>query len=500
MLWSLLKIVLFVVLVTAAAFGVLYVIDQDGGLTVSLGGREYPFEPIEVLVLLVLAMIAFFILLKVAGLLIAVLRFLTGDETAISRFFDRNRERRGFNALAEAMMMQASGDGKTALVKARKADRLLSRPELTRLVTAQAAEEAGSRQEAEEQYKAMLEDPRTRFVGIHGLMRQRLAMGETETALKLAEKAFAIRPKHSGLQSTLFNLQTEQGQWAGARSTLSTQMRTAALPKDVANRRDAVLSLADARNLMAHGNIAEAKEPAVDANRIAPGFVPAAVTVAQVHTANGSPKAAQRALTKAWKMEPHPELAEALAELEAGESPAERRKRFEPLLRFHRDHPEARMLGAELAIADEDFPAARRALGDLTETHPTTRALALQAAIAKGEGAEDRDVRGLLTRALTAPRGPQWTCSNCRAVHARWEPVCPNCDSFDTVDWLDLPEATATHATSAAMLPVIHGMLEQADAPEAEEDADPQIVEEQAASAEDPAAETDGAREEPKAS
>ena len=32
--------------------------------------------------------------MTVAGLLLAVLKFLNGDETAISRYFDRNRERK----------------------------------------------------------------------------------------------------------------------------------------------------------------------------------------------------------------------------------------------------------------------------------------------------------------------------------------------------------------------------------------------------------------------
>ncbi|WP_185803503.1 heme biosynthesis protein HemY [Pontivivens nitratireducens] len=459
MLWSLLKIILFVALITAAAFGVIYVMDQDGGLTLAVGGREYPFEPIEVLVVLAIAMILFLIVLKLVGLLIAVLRFLTGDETALSRFFDRNRERRGFNALAEAMMLNASGDGKNALSRARKADKLLDRPELTRLVTAQAAEEAGERHLAEEQYKAMLSDGRTRFVGIHGLMRQRLAKGETETALKLAERAFAIRPRHEGLLSTLFTLQTEQAEWDGARRTLAAQVKASALPRDVANRRDAMLTLASARERIAVDDAGPAGDAALEAHRLTPGHVPASVTASRVHLHRNSPRAAQRTLLKTWKIAPHPDLAAAFAALVPDEDPSARRKRFEPLLQAHPDHPETRMLKAELAIADEDFPAARRAMGDLATTAPTTRALAIMAAVERGEGADDKVVRGWLAKALTASQGPQWVCTNCRATHAEWSATCSNCDAFDTIDWLELSQPSASRTDSAAMLPVITGIL-----------------------------------------
>ena len=459
MLWSLLKIILFMALVTVAAFGVIYVMDQDGGLTLAVAGREYPFEPIEVLVVLVIAMIAFLLLLKLAGLLIALLRFLSGDETALSRFFDRNRERRGFNALAEAMMLNASGDGKGALARAKKADKLLDRPELTRLVTAQAAEEAGDHQQAEEQFKAMLSDGRTRFVGIHGLMRQRLAKGETETALKLAERAYAIRPRHEGLLSTLFTLQTEQAKWDGARRTLAAQVKASALPRDVANRRDAMLTLASAQEGIAADDTGPAGDAALEAHRLTPGHVPASVTAARVHLHRGSPRAAQRTLVKTWKIAPHPDLAAAFAALMPDETATTRRKRFEAILKIHPDHAETKMLRAELAIADEDFPAARRAMGDLATTTPTTRALAIMAAVERGEGADDKVVRGWLAKALTAPQGPQWVCTNCRTTHAEWHATCSNCDAFDTIDWLELPQSAVSRTDSAAMLPVITGIL-----------------------------------------
>ena len=48
----------------------------------------------------------------------------------------------------------------------------------------------GDKKKAEETYKKLLADDTTRFVGVRGLMNQKLAEGDTDKALKLAERAF----------------------------------------------------------------------------------------------------------------------------------------------------------------------------------------------------------------------------------------------------------------------------------------------------------------------
>lgn len=117
------------------------------------------------------------------------------------------------------------------------------------------------------------------------------------------------------------------------------------------------------------------------------------------------------------------------------------------------------MLLAELNIADEDFPAAKRALGDLNEADPTSRSLTLMAAIERGQGADDVVVRGWLARALTAPRGPQWVCETCGNVHAVWGPTCGNCGSFDTLAWKTPPAGEVAMPSGTEMLPLIVGQI-----------------------------------------
>lgn len=461
MLWSVIKIILFIVLVGALTTGAGYLTQLSGGVRVDVGSIEFTLGPLQAAIAAIVLMLALWLVMKFTGLLVAFIRFLSGDETALTRHFQRNRERKGFEALSDALVALASGEGRVAMAKAQRAERLLQRPDLSNLIVAQAAEMSGERKRAAEVYKALLGDERTRFVALRGLMRQRLAEGDTAAARKLAERAFALKPRHEEVQDVLLRLQALEHDWKGARRTLGAKLRHGQLPRDVYRRRDAVLALAEAREHLAAGRMLEAQEAAIEANRLSPTLVPAAVMAARAYVEQGKPRLATRVILKAWETEPHPDLAAAFAEIVPDETPEARLKRFQTLVRVHPDHPETRMLLAELHIAAGDFPAARRALADLAARTPTARVCALMAAIERGSGAPESVVRGWLARALTAPRGPQWVCENCHAVHATWSPVCSACSAFDTLAWRTAPEEGETVVTTgvgaAAMLPLIVG-------------------------------------------
>ncbi|MCP5075498.1 MAG: heme biosynthesis protein HemY [Rhodobacteraceae bacterium] len=469
MLWSLIRIFVFIGVITAAAFGASFLIETGGEVRLSFGGTEYTFEPLVALIGLVMLLLGCWLSLKLLGLLLAVFRFFNGDETAITRYFMRNRERRGFDALADGMVALAAGEGRIAVAKAAKAERYLERPELTHLINAQAAEMSGDTKRALKYYKNLLQNDRTRFVGVQGIMKQKLSEGDTDTALKLAEKAFALRPQHDPTLETLFSLQTDKEEWSGARKTIEAKVRASILPRDVGRRRDAVLSLADARRLLDSGEITTGKEAALQANKLSPDLIPAAVLAAEMHTLDNNKRGAAKVVKKAWTGNPHPDLAAAFAEVEPEETPSARLKRFASVIKLRPDHSESKMLQAELMLAAEDFPGARRAIGTLADTEPTARSLAIMAAIARGEGADEKVVRGWLSKALNASRGPQWICSACNKIHLQWSPKCGNCAGFDTLDWKTPPESDDL-GTATSMLPFIGTMLDDGTEPDAKVD------------------------------
>ena len=97
------------------------------------------------------------------------------------------------------------------------------------------------------------------------------------------------------------------------------------------------------------------------------------------------------------------------------------------------------------------------------------------AAIERGEGSAEAVVRGWMSRALTAPRGPQWCCDKCQAIHALWVPICENCGGFDTLGWREPTESIGPSATAAELLPLLVNPPIQA-APEKTPPPEPEII------------------------
>jgi HemY protein len=438
MLISAIRVLIFLVLVAAGIWGIFNLLEDQGGITIQLAGQEYFFPPIHFAVLLLICFAALWLLIKIVGFILAVLRFIDGDDTAISRYFHRSRERRGLEAMARGMAALAAGEVRVARAKAEKAELLLQRPELTRLLNAQAAEAAGDDLRAETYYRALAEDPATSFVGVRGLLNRALEKDDDERALKLAESAVKLRPRDSAVLDTLYMLQSRQFDWAGARKTLGAQRRAGLLPKPEANRRDAMLALAQAEDAEEVGEAEHARKLALEAARLDPANPEAAATAARHLVAAGSKRAATKMLVEAWRRNPAPALAAAFAAIEPDESAHDRRIRFGKLLNAYATHPESQLLTAELALVTEDWTAARKAIEGLKEAEPTKRSCIVMAAIARGEGAPEAEVRGWLARALEAPRGDALDSD---ISHAAMLPLLIGGDEAPAEDAEELPEA-----------------------------------------------------------
>ena len=96
MIWSLLKVVLFVAVVAGLTFGASILVDTGGGIRIAAAGYEFTLGPLQAVITLLVLMLVISVVMKIIGLLVATLRFLNGDETAISRYFDRDRQRKGY--------------------------------------------------------------------------------------------------------------------------------------------------------------------------------------------------------------------------------------------------------------------------------------------------------------------------------------------------------------------------------------------------------------------
>lgn len=324
------------------------------------------------------------------------------------RFSLRRRRERGFEALERALIASAAGEGETAVRQAARADALLDRPALSRLLAARAAEAAGNLPGAEAHYEAMLEDPKTRLVARRGLAQIAHERGEHAMTVEHARIAFSESKSVRWAFAALFDAQVAQGDWDAAMATLAEGEKRRQIEPDKAKRRRAVLLTAAALG-REQSDTAKALTMAELAAQTAPGFAPASVLAARLMGPARRHKKAESLLKSAWAAAPHPAIARALADLRKSDTKAKRAERLRELAALRPEHRESRILMVEAGIEAGETGLARAILDPLLEMGtPTARLSALASRLARMEG-DDREARRWMTRASHAPGEADWS-------------------------------------------------------------------------------------------
>ncbi|MEM7529800.1 MAG: heme biosynthesis HemY N-terminal domain-containing protein [Pseudomonadota bacterium] len=408
MLNSIIKFAVFIAIVAALAFAghLLLSAPAGDGVTIKFYNYEIPtIRPITAILLLTILFLGLYFLLKVSGFLIAVINFIVGNDSSLTRYFERADERKGAEALAQAQAAIAMGDGRKAKQKAQLAERKLKRPTVTRLVSAQAAELAGDKEKARTYYRALADHSETALVGVKGLLRLAETEGERETAEILARTAVGLKTDDKETLEGLYAMQVQKFDWEGARATLGALKRNHLISAEETARRDANLGLAQAAEAQDQGRSGDALKLAVEAAKIDPSNREATAKAAKHLAETGATKQAAKLIADAWKAAPGPAVASVFADLEPDETPEARRKRFEGLFEANPDHPQTHYTRAELALMEGKWEEARGELRKLNETEPSGRYCAIRAAISRGEGRPESEVRTWLVRGIGAPGG-----------------------------------------------------------------------------------------------
>ena len=122
---SLLKGMLFLIVSGSLAFGTIYLTDLSGYITLNLNGSELTISILIALAVMAVLVLLLFLVIALFNFGVAVTRFLSGDETAISRFFYKSRQIKGNKALSKALISFQEGDSAEALIQSGRAKNLL---------------------------------------------------------------------------------------------------------------------------------------------------------------------------------------------------------------------------------------------------------------------------------------------------------------------------------------------------------------------------------------
>ena len=151
-----------------------------------------------------------------------------------------------------------------------------------------------------------------------------------------------------------------------------------------------------------------AKDHALEAAKLQPGFAPGVVMAARLLAQDNKMGRAAAAIESAWRVGPHPALWLAYRDLRTDETPRERANRVGLLAAVNPAHRESLFLYVEQALIIGDATAARAAARALEGEPVTARIAGLMARAAYAAGAVD-EARVWLARGMSAPPEPDWS-------------------------------------------------------------------------------------------
>lgn len=419
------RILFLILLIFALGAGFAWLADNPGSIQLSIRGYEITIS------LMATAIISLLLIVVLVVLWVVVRALIRAPRALRRQTVDRRREL-GHHALSQGMIAVAAGDAKLAAHYAAEMRHYARGEAMTLMLNAEASQLTGDDMGARSAYEAMLARPETRILGLRGLYGEAKRRGDTAAARSFAEEAAKEKPGLGWAGNALLEYQAAGGEWAAALGTLAALMQAGTIDGTRGQRLKAVLLTARAEELEP-GDPEAARDNAVEAHRLAPDFVPAAVTAARLASRLGDARKASRVIETTWKVEPHPELAAAYMTIRPGESGRDRLKRIRQLVKIRANHLEGQLALARAAIEAQEWATAREELRGVLATEPSERAYLMMAEIEEGEHSDIGRARDWLGRAVRAPRDPAWMADG--YVFDHWEPVSPISGRLDAFEW-----------------------------------------------------------------
>ena len=417
------RIVLFLLLIALVAVGAAWIAELPG-VVLLWGTYKITTTPLMFVVAILIAVVA----------VMFVWWILAGLWRTPGRLRKRRHERRharGRHAITQGLLAIGHGDSAAARQHAEAARRLAGNDPLTLLLHAQSAQLDGDRAGARAAFNTMAEREDTRLLGLRGLFIEAQRADDAVAAVMIAEEALKMSPASTWASHAVLGFRCAQGDWDGALKILDNDLAAGLVEKATYRRRRGVLLTAKALELEKVDRDLS-REAAMEAVKLAPTLVPAAVLAAKYESEAHQVRRAMRLVEAAWIAHPHPDLADAYAHVKLGDSARQRLVRVETLAAKTQGEIEGALAIARAAIDASEFAKARAALAPFA-TNPTQRVAMLMAELERTEHGDSGKARAWTLRAVRARLDPAWTADG--YVSDRWRPVSPVTGRLDAFQW-----------------------------------------------------------------
>ena len=418
------RIILFLLLIALGAAGAAWIAEQTGDVVLSWGS-------VKLTTTLPVFVLGLGIVVVVAMMVWAILRGLWRTPARMRKSRRERRQARGRHAITQGLLAIGHGDSTAARIHAEAARKHAAHDPLALLLHAQSAQLDGDREGAQRAFRAMAEREDTRLLGLRGLFIEAQRADDPVAAVMVAEEALKMSPSSSWASHAVLGFCCAKGDWAGALKILDNNQSAGLIDKATYRRQRGVLLTARALELEKVDRDL-ARESVMEAVKLAPTLVPAAVLASKFESEAHQMRRSMRLVETAWLAQPHPDLADAYSHVKLGDSARQRLVRVETLAAKMPGHIEGALAIARAAIDASEFTKAREALAPFIAA-PTQRVALLMAEIERTEHGDSGRARAWTLRAVRALHDPAWTADG--YVSDRWRPVSPVTGRLDAFQW-----------------------------------------------------------------
>jgi HemY protein len=429
-----------------------FVADKPGRVEITWQGWQIDTSAAVLAVMLIAAVAVLSALIALIGCLLRWPRNRRGRRAA-------RRRLAGDAAVTRGLVALAAGDVAAAQREAARAEALLDGAPVPLLLAAEAARQQGDRGMARQFFAKLLERPETEFLGLRGLLGEALKSGDDSIARRFAERARELCPGSPWLADSVLALQARAADWSAAGATIADASRRKILPAARTRHGRGVVLYQQSREAESRGDLPAAAALAARAQALLPDLAEPAAHHARLLLALQRVRAARRAIERAWRTTPHPDLARIYLDTKHATEPLAKAAALQLLAEQNPEALESHLAVAEAALNAQLWGEARRHLRIAAAAAPPpgpTRLLCLMMArLEDSEPGDPQMARNWLERAAGAPPDPCYVCAHCNAASPEWYPVCGKCGGFDTFAWHVPERAAAELPAPASAMPLL---------------------------------------------
>jgi len=419
------RLITYILLSLAITLGITWLLAVPGTLQIDLAGyRMQPPIGVSALLLIAVILISIFIWSLIRRLVTAP-KFLQGIAA-------RRRKDHGVEALSNSLIALQAGDAQKARQLAREARIKLPKNAAAQLLEARAELALGQWGQAREQYRALIDNPKTTLAALSGLYEQAKAQNRDDAALTFAQKAYSISPRLTWASDAIFEHHNNQANWLASLKIVNDEQGRTKEEKQDKKRRLAVLHAAIAKDMEAN-NPTDALDNARIALKLLPDFVPAALIAARIYSNKEELRKASSLLRRVWRATSHPHIALLFANAQPGISPTQRLKRITDLISLPPTEQSSAIIVAQIAIEAKSWAVARDALFAYINDNPTQATCVAMAQIEEGQNSDQGRARQWLAKAVSATPDPVWVADGITALE--WAPVSPVTGKLDRFEF-----------------------------------------------------------------